>query len=55
MDGPPTFEHLIRPKKYPICVLKDELFSADERVALITVDISAHWIRVPLGRSVTEL
>ena len=46
VSGPPTFGHLIRPKKYPICVLKDELFSADKRVALITVDISAH--RVPL-------
>jgi len=33
VSGPPTVGHLIRPKKYPICVLKDELFS-DERVAL---------------------
>jgi len=33
VSGPPTFGHLIRPKKYPICVLKGELFS-DERVAL---------------------
>jgi len=33
VSDPPTFGHLIRPNKFPICVLRDEFFS-DERVAL---------------------